>query len=79
VRVAQLDCQLRFGKLGRDRIFFVVPEGEEKMHIATDLAGITPATYDPNNRNWQAAVSSACFHMRTRIRELGKAERQPLG
>jgi hypothetical protein len=49
-----------------------VPEGEEKMHLATDLAGVTPATYDPNNKNWQAAVSSACFHIRDRVNELVK-------
>jgi predicted nucleotide-binding protein len=63
---------LFIGKLGRERTFFVVPQGEEQMHIATDLAGITPANYNPNNKNWQAAVSSACFHIRTRVRELGK-------
>jgi predicted nucleotide-binding protein len=66
---------LFIGKLGRDRNIFVMPEGEENVRIASDLAGIAPATYRPDARNLQVAVASACFHTRNRLRELGIAER----
>ena len=33
------------GKLGPERCFFVVPESE-KVHLPTDLAGITAGEYE---------------------------------
>lgn len=64
---------LFIGKLGRDRNFFVVPKGDDKMHLPSDLAGVTPATYDPNNDNLQVAVSSACYVIRNRVESLRKS------
>src|SRR5262249_30446070 len=59
------------GKLGRQRNFFVVPRGEEKLHLATDLAGVVPGTYDPVVTNLESSVASACYYIRQRIQELG--------
>jgi len=58
------------GKLGRQRNFFVVPQGE-KLHLATDLAGIVPSTYNPAAAHLESAVASACYYIRQRIQELG--------
>jgi hypothetical protein len=65
---------LFIGKLGRDRNFFVVPKGDEQMHLPSDLAGVTPATYDSNNDNLQAAVGSACYAITRRVEKLGRSQ-----
>src|SRR4051812_7537671 len=38
---------LFIGRLGRERNFFVVPRGIDKLHIPTDLLGLNAGTYDP--------------------------------
>lgn len=60
------------GKLSRQRVFFVIPEGEE-VKIPTDLIGITPGKYDPNrqDKSFQAATGAACNQIRTQIKKLG--------
>jgi hypothetical protein len=63
---------LFIGKLGRDRSFFVVPEGEQQIPIAASLAGVTPGTYNPNNSDLQTAVSSACFQIRKSVKTLAE-------
>src|SRR6185436_7768050 len=35
------------GRLGRERCYFLVPDGlNEKLHLPTDLAGISPLLYE---------------------------------
>ncbi len=60
------------GKLSRQRVFFVIPEGED-IKIPTDMLGITPGKYDPNrqDKSYQAATGAACNQMRIQIRKLG--------
>ena len=59
------------GKLTRQRVFFVIPEGEE-VKMPTDMLGITPGKYDPNrqDKSYQAATGAACNQIRIQIRKL---------
>ncbi len=36
------------GKLGKKKVFFIMPKDIKDLHLPTDLAGITPGTYDHN-------------------------------
>lgn len=60
------------GKLSRQRVFFVIPEGED-VRIPTDMLGITPGKYDSNrqDKSYQAATGAVCNQMRIQIRKLG--------
>jgi tetratricopeptide (TPR) repeat protein len=60
------------GKLGRQRVFFIIPEGED-VKIPTDMLGITLGKYDPNrhDKSYQAATGAFCNQLRTQIRNLG--------
>lgn len=63
---------LFIGKLGRERVFFVIPDGTS-IHMPSDLLGITPGKYDPNRQDGslQAATGSVCNSIRTQIKKLG--------
>lgn len=63
---------LFIGKLGRDRVFFITPDGTP-LHIPTDLVGVTPGKYDPNreDKSLQAATGAACNQIRIQIKKLG--------
>jgi len=63
---------LFIGKLGRERVFFVVPDVGE-FYIPTDLAGINPGKYEVEraDRNFQAATGAACNAIRQVISTLG--------
>lgn len=54
------------GKLGRTRAFIVKPKNTAIV-IPTDLAGITTATYDPENSNLISALEPACEKIRDAI------------
>lgn len=59
------------GKLGRDRVFFVKPDGID-LHLPTDLVGITPGVYDSNRQDGrlQAATGPACNQIREAMKKL---------
>lgn len=59
------------GRLGRDRVFFVKPDGCD-MHLPTDLLGITPGIYNPKREDGllQAATGPACNQIREAIKKL---------
>lgn len=63
---------LFIGRLGRDRVFFIVPEASD-FHIATDLLGITPGKYDANRSDgsMQAATGPVSHQIRLQIKSLG--------
>ena len=63
---------LFIGKLGRERVFFLIPS-ESEIHIASDLIGITPGKYETNRTDGslQSATAPACHQMRTQIKALG--------
>ncbi len=49
------------GHLGRDRTFWVVPRGQTRLRIASDLLGVLPAEYTERaDGNWRAAVAPPC-------------------
>ena len=49
------------GRLGKGRNFILLPRGEDKLHIPTDLMALTTGTFDPNrsDKNLTAALGSA--------------------
>lgn len=63
---------LSIGRLGRERVFFITPDGID-FHIPTDLLGVTPAKYDSNreDESFQAATGPACNQVRIEIKNLG--------
>ena len=68
---------LFIGRLGRERTYFVVPRGQAKLHLPSDLLGLVAAEYDParSDGNWDAAVSPACSRIRAALQK--PAERKP--
>lgn len=63
---------LFIGKLGRERVFFLVPSTSPPQ-IPSDLLGITPAKYETGRTDgsMQAATGAACHQMRQQIKRLG--------
>jgi predicted Zn-dependent protease len=63
---------LFIGRLGRERVFFVVPSGTD-MHIPTDLLGVTPGKFDPRREDGklQAATGPVCNQIRNQVKKLG--------
>lgn len=60
---------LFMGKLGRDRVFYIIPRNE-KIHLPTDLLGITPGTYDPEHPNPSAALGPFCTQIKHQIMKI---------
>jgi predicted nucleotide-binding protein len=64
---------LFMGSFGRHRTFLVHPRGPQ-MHLPSDLAGVTTASFDPSRRdgNLQAAVGPVCTKIKHAIRDQGR-------
>ena len=62
---------LFIGVLGKERTYIVHPR--VSIDLPSDLAGITPATYEPSRRdgNLHAAIGSAATKILSEIRKLG--------
>ena|GEM_PF-1872632 len=63
---------LFIGRLGRERTYFVVPRGQAKLHLPSDLLGLVAAEYDParSDGNWEASVSPACSRIRAAMQKM---------
>jgi tetratricopeptide (TPR) repeat protein len=62
---------LFIGKMGRDRVYFLIPDGVD-FHLPTDLLGVNPGKYDPKRTDgsFQAATGAACNQIRQSIKKL---------
>lgn len=71
-----LELGLFIAGLGRERTFMVV-DRSAKLKLPSDLAGITPATFQPPvGGTWQSAVGPACTAIDDAIRKLGPRDRE---
>jgi hypothetical protein len=62
------------GRLGRDRTFWVVPKGQTKLRIASDLLGVLPAEYkEPRDGDWLSALGPACDQVDAALAESARA------
>lgn len=63
---------LFIGRLGRDRVYFLLPCGGD-LHLPTDLLGITSGRYETqrSDGSMQAATGPVCHQIRTQMRALG--------
>lgn len=63
---------LFIGRLGRERVFFVIPQDSD-LHIPTDLLGVTPGKYESSrgDSNMQAATGAVSNDIRLQIKKLG--------
>ncbi|MBA4149084.1 MAG: nucleotide-binding protein [Verrucomicrobia bacterium] len=70
---------LFLGKLGRNRVFLLKPQGGHQLKLPSDLAGLEPLPFDRERAdgNWTSAVAPACTHIRKRIIALRGALKSP--
>ncbi len=78
-----LEFGMFVGALGRKRCFIVLPRGVEKLHLPSDLLGLTTANYDSNRQggNLVAALGPPCNGIRRAIesQQSVKRSRAPAG
>ncbi len=64
---------LYFGRLGRQRAFYLIPRNHPNFYIPSDLGGVTPGTYDfvriKNDPNYQAIVGPFCSKIKKEIQK----------
>ena len=62
---------LFFGKLGKKRVFFLIPRTTDKLHLPTDILGITPGTYDNTrtDKNYLASLGPFCNQIRKELKD----------
>ncbi|MFS2135601.1 TIR domain-containing protein [Duganella sp. Dugasp56] len=63
---------LFIGKLGRQRVFFLIPSDAE-LHLPTDLLGITPGKYESarQDKNMIAATGAVCHQIHQQMKVVG--------
>lgn len=62
---------LFMGKLGRERVFFILPEDQGNLRLPSDLLGISTVTFDGRRDNIEAALGPACFKILQAIDKFG--------
>jgi hypothetical protein len=57
---------LFIGRLGKEKVFFLIPRYVESLHLPSDLLGITPGTYDDKreDNNLRASLGPFCNQIR---------------
>lgn len=62
---------LFFGKLGRNRVFFVTPRQSPDFHLPTDLLGVLPGKYDDGREdgNLNATLGPFCTQVRLKFKD----------
>jgi len=65
---------LFIGKLGTDRVFFLIPQNVKDFHLPSDLTGIMPGTFNNKraDKNLVAAVNPFCNQIKRQIQNLSK-------
>jgi predicted nucleotide-binding protein len=70
-----LELGLFIGQIGLERTYFLIPE-KETLHIASDLIGLTPLSYDANHSSGlMAGLGPATFVVKQMLKELGLREK----
>lgn len=61
---------LFIGKLGKKRVFFVLPDSTKNFHLPTDLLGVTPGKYNNEREdgNLKAALGPFCNQVRKQLK-----------
>lgn len=77
-----LEAGMFIGRLGRARVFLVVPSelpDDAKLHLPTDLLGTTTLDYEAtrSDNNLKSATGSACEDIENVINDLGGIEAGP--
>jgi hypothetical protein len=57
---------LFIGRLGNDRVFFVIPDDVKDFHLPTDLSGITPGRYKPGRSDGNLVAALGAFSSQVR-------------
>lgn len=71
-----LELGMCIGSLGRERSFLVY-DRSSNIKLPSDLAGITPATFQPHeDGNAQASLGAACTQIEQKSLELGERTKQ---
>jgi len=72
---------LSIGRLGKKRVFFLIPENSPNFHLPTDLVGVTPGVYDANRAdgNLPAALGRFCNQVRTELANYSSIGLQKIG
>lgn len=62
---------LFIGKIGKERVFFLIPRNVTGLHLPTDLLGIAPGTYDNTRQdnNLLASLGPFCNQVRKVLNE----------
>jgi hypothetical protein len=62
---------LFIGKLGKKRVFFVLPNSTTNFHLPTDLLGVTPGKYNDKreDENLKASLGPFCNQIRKKLKE----------
>jgi len=62
---------LAMGRLGKDRVFFVMPDGKGDLRLPSDLIGLSSVTFDAARTPIEAAVGPATFRILQAIKKFG--------
>jgi len=69
---------LFISRLGKDKVFFVIPKNSNGLHLPTDLLGIQPGQYEPQEKdeNLLSALGPFCNKIRRQVQKYYKETEQ---